>query len=290
MFNSEKNEQSQKVSDGSTAIQAQEINIVGLSYSDVKAVVKDLFELNFPKLKSEALELAKIHVDDFSEQFFRKMSELDKQLLEQKFVSPDMQFALNSVVQQVARFGEKSKSEVLTEILVNKVNSKHDFDDVLYNQAIEVTGKLTLDQIKILSLQYILRRVYKNDILSNEIHKDGTFYMYEVELIEMFQNVKMLEEDSFYLGFIGVTNIESIKSYELKTKSLLTKHTGKSLTDYDENSVISPEDAFSQKFPKLASLIVSIGFLKLADLDNFTVSPLGEKIAISYLKSINFLK
>ena len=29
---------------------------------------------------------------------------------------------------------------------------------------------------------------------------------------------------------------------------------------------------------------------KLADLDNFTVSPLGEKIAISYLKSINFLK
>ena len=146
MFNSEKNEQSQKVSDGSTAIQAQEINIVGLSYSDVKAVVKDLFELNFPKLKSEALELAKIHVNDFSEQFFRKMSELDKQLLEQKFVSPDMQFALNSVVQQVARFGEKSKSEVLTDILINKVNSNNDFDDVLYNQAIEVTGKLTLNR------------------------------------------------------------------------------------------------------------------------------------------------
>ena len=94
-------------------------------------------------------------MNDFSEQFFRKMSELDKQLLEQKFVSPDMQFALNSVVQQVARFGEKSKSEVLTEILVNKVNSNNDFDDVLYNQAIEVTGKLTLNQIKILSFQYI---------------------------------------------------------------------------------------------------------------------------------------
>ena len=289
MFNSEKNEQSQKVSDGSTAIQAQEINIVGLSYSDVKAVVKDLFELNFPKLKSEALELAKIHVNDFSEQFFRKMSELDKQLLEQKFVSPDMQFALNSVVQQVARFGEKSKSEVLTEILVNKVNSNNDFDDVLYNQAIEVTGKLTLNQIKILSFQHILRNLQKVDILSEEIHKKATFHMYEDELIQTFQNTKMLEDDRFYLGFIGVTNIESIRTYSIKMKDLLTKTTEISLIDYDENSVISPEDAFSQSFPKLANLIVSIGFLKLADLDNFIVSPLGEKISISYLKSINFL-
>lgn len=289
MFNSEKNEQSQKVSDGSTAIQAQEINIVGLSYSDVKAVVKDLFELNFPKLKSEALELAKIHVNDFSEQFFRKMSELDKQLLEQKFVSPDMQFALNSVVQQVARFGEKSKSEVLTDILINKVNSNNDFDDVLYNQAIEVTGKLTLNQIKILSFQHILRSIQKVDILSEEIHKKATFHMYEDELIQTFQNTKMLEDDRFYLGFIGVTNIESIKSYSLKMKDLLTKTTGISLIDYDENSVISPEDAFSQSFPKLANLIVSIGFVKLADLDNFIISPLGDKIATSYLKSIGFL-
>ena len=88
--------QKQEALQGSTAIQAGGNINIGLSYTDVKEIVYDLFKQNFPELLQEAYKQAK---DNF-EEYDKKLDEAIKRRIEEidfkKFIKNINIFSINT--------------------------------------------------------------------------------------------------------------------------------------------------------------------------------------------------
>lgn len=148
----------QAANKNSKAIQAgRDVNI-GMSYSDVKAIVCDLFENNFPKLVEEAQNKAKNNVYSYMEILESNLKAQIDSIEMDKFKNPNTQYLLNSSIKIAARKGQSINLDILSEILLTslKKNSTKMLN-IVAEQAIEVLPKLTAQQINIISLiHYII--------------------------------------------------------------------------------------------------------------------------------------
>lgn len=149
--------QKQEALQGSTAIQAGGNINIGLSYTDVKEIVYDLFKQNFPELLQEAYKQAK---DNF-EEYDKKLDEAIKRRIEEidfkKFKEPNTQYLLNSSINHAARKGKNIDLGLLSETLVASLGRDNtEILNIVAEQALETIPKLTSDQIKILTLVHYL--------------------------------------------------------------------------------------------------------------------------------------
>lgn len=149
--------QKQEALQGSTAIQAGGNINIGLSYTDVKEIVYDLFKQNFPELIQEAYKQAK---DNF-EEYDKKLDEAIKRQIEEidfnKFKEPNTQYLLNSSINHAARKGKNIDLGLLSETLVASLGRDNtEILNIVAEQALETIPKLTSNQIKILTLVHYL--------------------------------------------------------------------------------------------------------------------------------------
>jgi hypothetical protein len=150
--------QKQEVSKGSTAIQAGGNVTVGVSYSEVKEIVYDLFKQNFPELVFEANKQAQKNLEKYEEileeAIKRKFEEIDFS----KFKDPNTQYLLNSSINQAARKGDTIDLGLLSETLVATLGKENtEILNIVSEQALETLPKLTSDQIKVITLvQYLI--------------------------------------------------------------------------------------------------------------------------------------
>lgn len=170
---------SQKVSNGSTAIQAQgDVTITnGLSAQDVKVIFELLFENQFPKIQEIARQQAILNGNEFQAKVISDLHKNSKRIITDKFKDPDVQALLNDALISASRKGEKSHPELLSKLIVEKVSSGNsDLKDIVISEAIDVIPKLTKQQIALMCGVFILKDMQISSPLGEVIYLLSRFH------------------------------------------------------------------------------------------------------------------
>lgn len=200
--------QKQEAQQGSTAIQAGGNVNIGLSYTDVKEIVYDLFKQNFPELLQEAHRQAK---DNF-EEYDKKLDEAIKRRLEEidfnKFKEPNTQYLLNSSINHAARKGKNIDLGLLSETLVASLGKDNtEILNIVAEQALETIPKLTSDQIKILTLVHYLIHCGLQGIPNISVAERNNSIV-----VDMVQG--MPEQLYSYLNYMSSLGVLSINQFQ----------------------------------------------------------------------------
>lgn len=155
----------QIVSQGEHNIQ----NIGITSISEIEHLVEILYKNNFPQLE----EIAKKAALKSAEKYWKKLTEKSKSQLSQEdikqFADPDVQYMLTKTVIEAGRKDDDELRENLSTLMVDRIkNSKHNLKRLVYNEAIETLPKLTQDQLKIITICFILKYAKWQNIVTLE--------------------------------------------------------------------------------------------------------------------------
>lgn len=152
-------EQNQQVGQGATAIQAAGNVVVnhGLSYSEVRSVVLDVFHSNFLALAGEAKEVARQRAEEITDKFLEKLQRENPAGLAQA-PTPDFQHGLFSVQRDFARTADTNLGDLLVDLLVDRTkHPKRDMVQIVLNECLVVAPKLTNEQLSALAIVFFLK-------------------------------------------------------------------------------------------------------------------------------------
>lgn len=194
--------QVQKSGDASLNIQGRDISI-GLTYSEARQVAMDVFEANFYRLQSVAAETAYKRAEEFLDSYFEKMAENQENSIPEA-QNPDFQYALYSAQKEYARTGDKELGELLVQLLADRTEVRsRNLVQIVLNESLSVAPKLTVDQLDILSLVFILR--YTRRLSLGNLN---AFADYLDRFIEPFISGVSEKQSAYqHLEFAGCVNI-----------------------------------------------------------------------------------
>lgn len=297
------NKSGQHVGDGATAIQIAGNAQIGNTTTEVVTICELVVRAQMASLKEDAYKLVNQRATEFGNQIASKLSrDLDDKLKE-KLSDPDIQYSMNQAVIQVARKGFDEKSELLKELIISKIQTEEEDDSIVIDQALELTSKLTTNDIKFLSLLYYLRNIAKmiNDIditnlaEENKTHPELTGFTvalnhlrhkecysnYNCDLIKFLGKLESLKKINVdMLDLKGV--IFTGKYYVTNYQDLLGKRTGISKFENDES--------FYEAYPALKSTLDAFGIPTIEKLNSIVLNPIGLLIAENFLRARYFLQ
>lgn len=152
--------QQQATESGSTALQAgRDINISGLSVSEVRELCILFLRVNFPQLREEARQAAEEQVQAFATNLEARIANDAAFIALEKFREPDVQAAINDAVQASARRGVAASPDVLSALISERVakNTNDDYKDLVLSEAVHVVPRLTVRQIALLSFVHLVK-------------------------------------------------------------------------------------------------------------------------------------
>jgi hypothetical protein len=151
--------QQQSTEAGSTGLQAgRDINIHGLSVSEVRELCVIFLRDNFPQLREEARRTAEEHVRAFASTLENRLVNDAASVVLEKFREPDVQAAINDAVQASARKGNGANPHILSTLISERVaRQTNDFKDMVLSEAVHVVPRLTGQQIALLSFVHSVR-------------------------------------------------------------------------------------------------------------------------------------
>lgn len=159
--------QKQEAGDGSTNLQGQSIVInQGISYSDAKDIALDVYKANYIQLSQDAAELARDRAEELTDDFLAKLKE-EKEEAISEVSTPDMQSAIYEAQKQYARTGDKDLEELLVDILVERaITPDRNIKQIVLDEALLVAGKLTAEHMDALTINFLMTKVQKQDLLN----------------------------------------------------------------------------------------------------------------------------
>lgn len=127
-------------------------NRYGLAVHEVKELAQIFMRENFPVLREEAIAAAQANVQRFLGEFEHKLAQNIGRIDPNKFRDPDIQSSLNDAVLETAKKGTRSHSDLLAELVIERLNSaSSDYVSLVVSEAIKVVPRLTPEQIGFLT-------------------------------------------------------------------------------------------------------------------------------------------
>lgn len=212
---SNRSRQKQGSGDNSTNLQGQSIVVhQGISYSDAREIAKDVFKSNFLELKQEAATIAQQRAEEVTEKVISQLSEKHPGLASE-FEKPAMQNALFTVQKEYAISGDKDVGDLLVDILVDRAaQSKRNMMQVVLDEALSIASKLTVDQLDTLSLNFLLLRTRRLDILNY----DGFVEYFKKRVVPFVDNLVSSSENYNYIEYLGCGYVRAGSYGELDVK------------------------------------------------------------------------
>lgn len=185
-----------------------DINITqnGLAYKDVESLFQTLFEANFPKLREIAGEEAKRNITAFAKTFYETGAKSLTSSDVEKFSTPDVQYILNKAEIAAGRNNSEELRKNLSVLLVGRIkNDNEDLKRIIYNEAIGTIGKLTTNQLKILTIIFLITHTANPGV----IHW-GTFNKYLNDYLVPFMDFESTQTDFQHIVYSGCGSLSSI--------------------------------------------------------------------------------
>lgn len=147
-------------------------NRYGLAVHEVKELAQIFMRDNFPVLRAEAIAAAQENVQQFLHEFEEKLAQNIGRIDPNKFKDPDVQSSLNDAVLETAKKGPRSNSDLLAELVIERLNTaSNDYVSLVVSEAIKVVPRLTPEQIGFLTLALFMTSTKVNSATSlNDLH------------------------------------------------------------------------------------------------------------------------
>jgi hypothetical protein len=172
VFNSNKiNSPSYKSTNKKIIENRAELQIInqGLTYDQAKDLITSVVDQKLIALKNEAKEVYEERVEEFVKLLNDKIKGLPEDEIA-KLKEPDTQVTL---IEAARISGRKQNSELrnlLSNLVLNRIKNdktgKEELKNIVFNEAISTVNKLTVDQLKIITLCYLLRYTLYKKIVS----------------------------------------------------------------------------------------------------------------------------
>lgn len=168
----------QKASMGSDTTQiANQNNYYGMTAEQASNLAIKLFMDNFPKLQEEAKKIAEDRAEELCKNVIAKLKRQGKNDFSE-FSDPDVQYILNKSHQEYARFGTDALCELLSELIINRINYNNDFYmKVIIDEAVDIVKSLSETHLNYLSLIFLGKQTKFKNINSIEALKNHCEYI-----------------------------------------------------------------------------------------------------------------
>lgn len=156
--------------------QIEQVNIQrGLTYFEAKDLVISVIDQKIIALKDEAEKIYNQRTEEFKKFLIDKIKDLPEEEIA-KLKEPDTQMALI----EAAKISGRKQNEEIQKLLANLVISRikndksgeEELKNIVYNEAISTINKLTIDQLKIITLVYLLHYTSYSGIISWEAYRN----------------------------------------------------------------------------------------------------------------------
>lgn len=156
---------SQKAGDQSTNVQAESITInQGITYSEVREIVLDIFHSNFAQLSEKASIIARDRAKEITDTFLKKLEAQNYNGIANA-QDPDFQYALFTIQKEYARNGDKDLGDLLVDLLVDRTKyDRRTILQIVLNESLSVAPKLTSDQLATLSIVFLINYAMFNGL------------------------------------------------------------------------------------------------------------------------------
>lgn len=201
--------QNQKSGDTSTNLQAGRditVNSSVIALYSIEEVSKQLLNSVFGELSEET----KMQISQNQKSYFQALSEslqkIDKDNFEVKKIidSPDFQYISKKASISASRSSSVNLHKNLSSLIVQRMNSDNeDLKRIVYNEAINAIEKLTIDQLKILTLCFLLKRTKSGELTNLE-----QFKQYLEQRIKPFIDFKQTRAEFEHLVYTGCASID----------------------------------------------------------------------------------
>lgn len=184
MTQNDKDNQSQKSGNNSNNLQAGGNITIGASYTEIKQIAQDVFNMNFLILRGEAKSIAENRareiVDDFLTKYHDKIaSTFNETDMLDAVKDPDFQYALFATQRDYARSGKKNLKEMLVDILIQRAECKdNELRKIVLNEAIEIAPKVTQNQLNIITLSFLLLHSINHEV--NNIESFNNYFKAQI--------------------------------------------------------------------------------------------------------------
>ncbi len=270
--------QKQATGEGGTSLQAgndiKVIQNIGLQFSEVKEIFHLLLSENFPKLREIACQTATQNIENYLEKFEHKFAQNFNRIDVEKIKDPDIQFSFNEVVEASARKGEKTDSDVLSELLIERMSkTSNDFISIVSSEGIKIVPKLTAEHISFISLVHYLSSVQHTGLTD------------PIGLEEYASMIVGLTDNSFnlsrsnkqYLQFTGVLTSLNFSADDFKD---ITKNRYDFLKNIGNEELERTLEQKAPSYKKLMDIYIS------CEIYNIRLTAVGQMIALANLKRV----
>jgi hypothetical protein len=266
----------QKVTDNSNAYQANG-NITinnGMSFSEIRELFNDLFELNFPRLVDIAAEKAKENLLDFLKIFSNELNENKEEINYDKFSSPNTQYLFTSTIKEVACKG--NNLDFLSEVLITGLRSDStEMLDIIAEQALGLVPRLTNLHISIITLNHYIRNMRFDGINNiSDLAKEHS------SIFNILGDMKDISMNAIYyissLGLASYVNVVEHKEYENVFKNTYPELYENKNEDEIKIDIANKSLAMKEMFDIFCEKKVF----------QLTLNPVGKLIALINLKKI----
>ena len=153
----------QKAALGSDTTQiGEQNNYYGMTAEEASNLAIKLFMDNFPRLQEEAKKIAKERAEELCKNIVDKLKKQGKTNFSE-FSDPDIQYILNKSHQEYARFGTQTLHDLLSDLIVNRINYDNDYYmKILLDEAVEIVKSLSEVHLNYLSLIFLCKEIRMN--------------------------------------------------------------------------------------------------------------------------------
>lgn len=177
----------------------------GLTYTEVKDLVNSVLDQKLVLFKDEAKNIYDKRVEDFKRLFIEKIKNLPNEEVV-KLKDPDTQLTLFEASKISGRKHSEELRDLLANLVINRIKNdktgREELKNIVYNEAISTVGKITIDQLKIITLCYLLRYTTNNGIISWDL-----FRKYLNDYIKPFMEFKDTRAEFQHIEYAGCGSI-----------------------------------------------------------------------------------
>ncbi len=206
----------QKSGDDSTNMQAGRDIVVNTNSSialySIEEVAKQLMDSVFGELPDETKQQINANQKSYFQTLSENLGNIIKQNEDLKKVidSPDFQYISKTASISASRSSSVELHKNLSSLITQRINNNdEDLKRIVYDEAIATIGKLTIDQLKIITLCYLVKYTSYGGILSWEAYEK-----YLTSHIKPFLGFKNTNAEFQHIEYAGCGSI-GISSWDV---------------------------------------------------------------------------
>ncbi|HAF02040.1 MAG TPA: hypothetical protein DCO68_00045 [Methylophilaceae bacterium] len=200
--------QEQISGDNSNNIQATTVNINGVTYEQARQIALDVYKSNALELAGIAKDIATSRVEQFTERLLKNLAEKAPHALKSAS-DPDFQHSIFEAQKAFARSGDKNLEDILVSLLEDRAcEYERNLKQVVLNEAITVSSKLTNSQINTITLLFSLRHTVHNGLQTIQ----QLAQLITNEILPFYNDMPDGDMGYRYLSYTGIATVDITKA------------------------------------------------------------------------------